>query len=344
MGQQFDTFIFYSGKEKNRTAWVDIESNLQTAAVVKRSWGLTLEFVKEQRNEVFDYRYLHITPGYFLDLLKTRPDAVITWEMGLRTCTALLYGSALRKPVWVGWEGTKHTEVNIGVIKKILRKVIVRWAQRWITMGRASTEYLLDLEVPKEQILEIQYTVEQQNYLRPTEPAVQLKTRPVFLYAGQFIGRKGLHRLLKVAATYQKEHRFSLLFVGDGPQRTSLENLALELNLRDVHFYPAQSPRDMPAVYRSADYFVLPTLRDGWGLVVNEALWSGVPVLCSVYAGAKELLPSENLFDPLNYESFSATFERALDGKIAPPDQNRLKTWEEVADMIIDDIRGTLGA
>jgi hypothetical protein len=68
-----------------------------------------------------------------------------------------------------------------------------------------------------------------------------------------------------------------------------------------------------------------------------------VPVLCSVYAGAKELLPSENLFDPLDYGSFSAAFERALEGKIAPPDRTRLKPWEEVADMIIEDIRGTLG-
>jgi glycosyltransferase involved in cell wall biosynthesis len=343
MEQQFDTFIFYSGKEKNRTTWEDVESSLQTA-VIKRSWGFTLQFVeKGQRGEVFHYRYLHLTPGYFLDLLRTRPDAVITHEMGLRTCTALLYGSALRKPVWVGWEGTKYTEDNVSVVKRVWRKVIARWAQRWISIGRASTEYLLDLEVPAKQILEIPYTVDQQKYLRPMEPAIHLETRPVFLYVGQFIGRKGLDRLLKVAAEYQKEHRFSLLLVGDGPERASLENLALKLDLRDVHFYPAQYPRDMPAVYHSADYMVLPSLKDGWGVVVNEALWSGVPVLCSVYAGAKELLPSENLFDPLDYGSFSAAFERALEGKIAPPDRTRLKPWEEVADMIIEDIRGTLG-
>ena len=64
---------------------------------------------------------------------------------------------------------------------------------------------------------------------------------------------------------------------------------------------------------------------------------------CSVYVGAKELLPSENLFDLLDYGSFSAAFERALEGKIGPPDRTRLKTWEEATDMLIDDIRGTLG-
>ncbi len=57
----------------------------------------------------------------------------------------------------------------------------------------------------------------------------------------------------------------------------------------------------MPAVYRSGDILVFPTLEDVWGLVVNEALWSGCPPWSSVYAGcAKELVPMNSIFDPLD--------------------------------------------
>lgn len=342
IGEQFETFIFYSGEEQNRAAWKGVEAGLQSH-VVKKSWGLTLQLVQGRRDGVYDYRYLHINPGYFVDLLRTRPDAVISSQMGFRTLVALLYGTLFRTPVWVGWEGTVHSERNVGTVKKILRRVIARWAKLWISFGEAPTEYLLSLGVPKERILITQSRVDERIFLKPTEPAIRLEPRPVFLYAGQFIGRKGIDELLKVAAEQQKKHRFSLLLVGDGPQKAALEDLARELGLRDVYFYPVQRPEAMPAIYRSADYLVFPTMEDVWGLIVNEALWSGVPVLCSVYAGcARELLPEENLFDPLNHDSFASTFERALEGRISPPDLSRLKTHGEVADMIINDLKRVL--
>lgn len=339
IGRHLETFFFYSGEERNRTTWKGVETTLYPHPV-KKSWGFTLQIPVGRRNRTYDYRFIHVNPGYLLDLLSTRPDAVITIEMGFRTLMALIYGSLYRKPVWVGWGGTLHTSRNIGPLKKVWRKIVARWAKRWISYGKSSTEYLMSLGIPEERILETQRGVDEQAYLEPTEPAVQLEPRPVFLYVGQFIGRKGVDEFLKVVAKQQENGwRFSLLLVGDGPEEGALEELARELGLRDVCFYPAQPPAAMPSVYRSADYLVFPTLEDVWGLVVSEALWSGVPVLCSVYAGsARELLPEENLFDPLDHGSFGAVMERALEGRIASPDLSRMKTREEVAAMIIDEV------
>ena len=61
----------------------------------------------------------------------------------------------------------------------------------------------------------------------------------------------------------------------------------------------------MPGVYRSGDALILPTLSDVWGVVANEAVLSGIPVLCSKYAGcAKELLTEESVFDPEDAPEF----------------------------------------
>jgi glycosyltransferase involved in cell wall biosynthesis len=148
---------------------------------------------------------------------------------------------------------------------------VVRWARRWISYGASSTEYLLTLGVPRPSILQIQNCVDETTFIPDVEPAERVGPAPVLLYTGQMIGRKGVDRLLDAAAVLQREGRtFSLLLLGDGPEKEVLEARAAELGLRDVHFRPGRSPVEMPAVYRSGDLLVIPKREDAWGLVVNE--------------------------------------------------------------------------
>lgn len=101
IGDEFATIILCSGHEDNRSMWI-LENQL-SALEVRRSWGFTLKLRRAGSGKVFDYWYLHINPGYVLDLLRIRPDAVISNEMGFRTLVALVYGTLFRKPVWVWW-------------------------------------------------------------------------------------------------------------------------------------------------------------------------------------------------------------------------------------------------
>lgn len=343
LGKTFDLTIYLSNEEHNRETWKGLDARLTAEGVrIKRSWGVTFS---GQKGKGFDFWHLHFNPGYLIDLWKDRPDAVITIEMGFRTLMALLYGSLFRKPVWVWWGGTLHTEYSRGPVRRVLRWLIARWAKRWISYGQTSTEYLVSLGIPRERILQIQNCVDEELYTRPVQPALNLQPRPVLLYMGQMIGRKGVRLLLEAAARLQQEGwTFTLLLVGSGPEKESLEAYVRELGLTNVHFHPAQPPERMPAIYRSADCLVFPTLEDVWGLVVNEAMWSGIPALVSVYAGcAPEIVPPENRFDPLNPEDFDRALRLAVMGKLSPPDTSRLKTCKQVADMIVSDIRRVLG-
>ena len=340
IGLKFNMIVLHGGQESNRSNWKGIEEKLHGVRA-KKSWGFQLPLHKKsKKGGIYDYKFMHITPGYFFDLIRYSPDAVITVEMGLRSFIALTYGALFRKPVWI-WSGvTLQSEQSVSRVRRILRSFFVKWTQHWISYGEAATEYLLSIGVSRENIVQIQNCVDEQVYLQRPAPLLKLQPKPVLLCVGQFIYRKSVDRLLEAVEKLQSAgYKFSLLLVGEGTEKKAFQELAQNLSLENVVFYPSQPPHLMPQIYQSADYLVFPTLEDIWGLVVNESLWSGIPALSSIYAGcAREILPEKNLFDPLNIDEICRVLRAALDDEIAQPDTSKLWCNADVADKIVGDI------
>ena len=345
LAKKFDVAVFVSGNEANRSTWSGVVEQLRKSGIgVEKVWGMTIPMSVRKGSQYFDLRYLHVNPGYFTSLLRFKPDAIISNEMGFRSLVAVFYGKLFRKPVWIWWGGTLHTERSIGLVKKLWRRLFVRVVDRWISYGLTSTEYLLSLGIARDCILQIQNCVDETLFTEQVEPTFSFYPRPVLLFVGQMIGRKGVDLLLEAAARIRRKgYQFSLVLVGDGPEKHRLQVKAEKLGLRYAYFLPAQKPEVMPSVYRSADILVFPTLEDVWGLVANEALWCGIPVIASIYAGCTpEIVPVQNRFDPLDPESFDAILERTFKGKISPADTSCLLTSKEVANIIATDIMKVL--
>jgi glycosyltransferase involved in cell wall biosynthesis len=336
LGRHFDFLVLHGGTESNRDAWGNLDEMLPSATV-KRAWGWQIPIVKREKGEIVDRRYIHFTPGYLLHLLRFRPQVIVTNEMGFRTFVALAYGGLFQKPVWVWWGGTLHTERKTDALRRALRKIVSGWARRWISYGKSSTEYLDSLGVRKSQILQIQNSVDEQRYQARVEPEFALAPRPVLLHVGQFITRKGIELLLQTAAVLQQEgHEFSLLLVGSGPNKQALEQLAAGLHLKNVHFQSSRAPEKMPSLYRSADVLIFPTLEDVWGVVANEAMLSGLPVLCSKYAGcAEELFSPESVFDPKDPADFTKKLRSAILGELPQPDLSCLMTTPQIVGELV---------
>lgn len=336
LAERFDLTILHGGMESNRP-WAE---TAVPGARDRKVAGWTLMLKKRRGSQVFDQRFLHFEPGYVTELLRLRPEAIFTAEIGFRTLVALAYGAAFRIPVWVWWGGTLHTEQKVGRLRRSLRRFAARRVEHWISYGQTSTEYLVSLGVSGERIVQVQNSVDEELYSRPASPALDLRPRPVLLYVGRFVAGKGITSLLHAAARAQAPgSEFTLLLVGDGPDRESLNALASQLGLSHLHFHPAQPADAMPAVYQSADVLIFPTLSDVWGLVANEGVLSGMPVLCSKYAGcAPELFEPECIFDPLNEVDFVAALRAAVEGKIPRSSPSRLLPIAEVADRIADSV------
>jgi glycosyltransferase involved in cell wall biosynthesis len=343
LAEHFNLLLLHGGNESNRESWDDVGRKIRNADV-RRAWGFQIQKVQKANGKAFNPRFLHITPGFVWHLIRFWPDAVISIEMGFRTLIALIYGTLARRPVWVWWGGTVHTERKIGKPRRALRFLISRWARNWISYGQSSTDYLMTLGIPRNRILEIQNGVDERSFSAAVEPAFQVEPRPVLLYVGQLIGRKGVDLMLRAAATLQQEgQKFSLLLVGSGADKQELEVLVKKLQLKNVRFEPAQDPLKMPAVYRSADVLIFPTLEDVWGLVANEAILCRLPVLCSRYAGcAEELFSPDSIFDPSNLDEFVAHLRKAVAGRVPRPDPARLKATGKVVEILVDAIKESI--
>jgi glycosyltransferase involved in cell wall biosynthesis len=129
-------------------------------------------------------------------------------------------------------------------------------------------------------------------------------THPVFLFVGSLIPRKGWRYLIDaVDVLVQRGVRsFSIAIVGEGDEAAELNEQISAKGLQElVRPLGPVAYEKLGAYFKASDVFVFPTLEDVWGLVLLEAMAFGKPVLCSQYAGAKEMVEHNRtgfIFDP----------------------------------------------
>src|SRR5207244_779677 len=119
---------------------------------------------------------------------------------------------------------------------------------------------------------------------RPESPREHSRDQVTFLFCGQMIARKGVDTLLEAFAGLDARAR--LLLVGREAELPAMLS-ALPPVVRDrIKYAGFQAPEDLPRYFGQADVFVLPSRYDGWGVVVNQALGAGLPIICSDQVGA----------------------------------------------------------
>jgi len=134
-----------------------------------------------------------------------------------------------------------------------------------------------------------------------------------FLFAGRLVKSKGVFELLEAYGILNDNLRsqVGLVFAGDGPLRSELESIAKSICPRTIRFAGFVHRDELASYYGLADCLVFPTLSDPWGLVVNEALACGLPVICGQSAGcAADLVKSNGrVIDPRNVGQLSRAME-----------------------------------
>ncbi|MGM9589481.1 MAG: glycosyltransferase family 4 protein [Faecousia sp.] len=185
-----------------------------------------------------------------------------------------------------------YMEVDGGLIRESsgpkywFKRCLVSQATVWISSGHCTTDYLVHYGAKAESVFQYPFTSLWEREIPAAVPAppekqslrekLAMSEKKIVLYVGRFDPKKGMDDLLRVTPEVDREA--GIYFIGGEPTE---EHLAFcrENNLEHVHFVGFQKKEALQSYYRAADLLVLPTHSDVWGLVINEAMAQGLPIV-----------------------------------------------------------------
>ena len=208
--------------------------------------------------------------------------------------------------VLVGTEATAGRSATREIAKKAICRALFDGA---LVPGKRALEYALKLGIPSDRVWEVGNAVDNSHFDSSLKGSVQ----DAFVYVGRLSREKNLPKLLEAYEAYRAHGvQWRLLLAGDGPMRNELAEMCRVRN--GVELLGWVSYRDLPSVLRRASALVLPSLHEPWGLVVNEAMASHLPVLVSRSCGCYPELCREGVngfgFDPRSKYSISTAMLR----------------------------------
>lgn len=279
--------------ETMREHWNGLLDVLFLRATHSQAWKIQLDT---------RYKILPQTKGAMQAWLRQRPlkenyDLIFLTGWGDMRCLVFFALARLHKiPLVVDSDTPLLPNVSRWkrMVKRLIYPHLFRVPQLFLPAGNRQAAYLQHYKVPQHKIILEKMTVDVkgiQSYLRSYSDDViknlrsELGIMPddfVFLFVGRLIERKGVNELLRVFKDLPDPH-LKLMIIGDGPLRDTVLKFALESE--SIIYGGWLEQEALLDAYARSDAFVLPAHWEPWGLVINEALSAGKPVIVTSEVG-----------------------------------------------------------
>lgn len=281
---------------------------------------------KEGKNQGYGSGLTYISPAVIFPLLKFWPRLIYTNSFGIWTILALLFKAIGFWKVIIAYEGSSPGVDFLEVPHRLaLRRIMAHIADGFITNSQSGQDYLVKhLRTDPEKVFAFPYEVPAAKSLfaeglASPPAAIEKATRPIFLFVGRVIPRKGLKTLLEACVKLKQRgyRQYTLTIVGDGDSLDNLKTYCQDHQIGEcVQWTGRVDYSEIGSYFQAADVFILPTIEDTWGVVVLEAMLFGKAVLCSSGAGTSELISQgENgfVFDPDDADKLADAMQFMID-------------------------------
>jgi glycosyltransferase involved in cell wall biosynthesis len=285
-----------AASEKNRKWIPELGSQFKYKVLP----GFSLNFFAK---DLFSY---HINLSIIWELIRNHYDIILSAGYASFTNQIAFFYSKICKKPFILWSGSTINEPSsLRKVSLPLVKFIVRHSDALIAYGTRAKDYLIHLGASPERIfvayntVDVDFLGQQSSKLKIKKKELKdelgIRNKAIVLYVGQLVERKGVKYLLKAYAQLKGEFDVALLIVGDGIQKNELEDLCAKEDIQDAFFVGYKQLEELPAYYAASDIFVLPSTEEVWGLVLNEAMACGLPVITTDKVGASVDLIKEGV-------------------------------------------------
>lgn len=250
-----------------------------------------------------------ISPEIVTFIRQNRPDALLVHGWARATNWLAMYAAwRTSVPVWMRGESTLLNLPWRG--KRFLKRAVLgRLFPRvrlFLAIGRRNQEFYAAYGVPPDRVVLVPYAADNEFFTGRAQLELEIRRRvrrayglrddiPLVLFSGKLLARKRPQDALEACSLVGRRVALSLAYVGDGVERLALERHARELGFADVVFLGVQNQSALPALYSAADLLILPSEFEPWGMVVNEAMCCGLPVVVSDKVGAAADLVADGI-------------------------------------------------
>jgi len=306
-------------------------------------WNLPIRFKHVHLDSHGWLKGIRGVPKLFDLLSAFRPHVVFLHDL-LGALPKFLWAWCVLTGIPYVMYGDANAKKKIGRLKwirnKLLLSLLVRLARRVVVIGTSNTRFWRRWgSTPRKEVLAT-YSVDTDvwlnaaNRLLPNRKTLRKQmglgaNEKLFLFVGRLHPVKGIDLLVEAVRNLCTEGseapRFKVFLAGDGPDRENLSSLIRKYGLRDrIRLLGPVQQCDLAEYYAAADWLVLPSRNEPWGLVINEALCFGVPVVASDVVGAVEDLVADGttgfIFRAEDVGSLCRALKKAL---LLPPEQYR---------------------
>ena len=237
----------------------------------------------------------------------TRPEVVVFAGWSGLVAIVLLAECTRRGIPVVTMSESNEDDYPRRQVREFLKKALVEHCAAGLVGGSSHRGYLVRLGMPGDAIFLGYDAVDNEHFASGAQQALenqeQLRTqhnlpRQYFLVSSRLVARKNIPAVLEAYAECLRTSAgtdWDVVVIGDGPERDSLAKLTNNLGLEGrVQWRGAVPYSELPMFYGLAGALVLPSLVEQWGLVVNEAMASGIPAVVSSRCGsAREMFQGD---------------------------------------------------
>ena len=236
---------------------------------------------------------------------------------------ALIYSKKYKKKILLWVESHQESIARINPLINGYRRWFLNKCSGFIVPGKKSKTFLINLGIKEKDIYIAPNAVDNDFFIAQTQDIKQKKEdikqrkgypKNLILYVGRITREKGVYDLIAAYKDIACKDT-GLLFVGSGKAEHPLKKRAVRESIPNVFFEGFKQIEDLPLYYGISDLFVFPSYTETWGLVINEACASGLPIISSANTGvACELVSRENgaLYQRGDVEGLSNCIKRIL--------------------------------